>query len=326
MHRGHKLADGVHARGGHLEGGACLHAGNVVVRATPVRHHGAVEAPLAAQDVTQQVAVLIGVSAVDQVVGAHDRLGVGLSHHNLEGREVVLAQGALVDHRVGRLAARLLTVGSKVLGAGGNALGLDAAHVGRGHLACKVGILGEVLKVTPAERRTLHAQARPQKRAHALGRGLLAQRLANLLAQRLVPGVGNRDRRGEASGRLGARNAQVVCRAQLVAQAIGAVRELHGRNAQALRAPAPKGRGPLEKRALLLQRHLPDKIRVLHRTRSLVYMAPLTPSSETTLLPNSPRREKVAHSVCHVPRMANSRRERPWTCGGSPMTGNPFRL
>ena len=217
VHCGNQLTYGVHARRGHLEGGACLHAGNVVVRAAPVRDHGAVEAPLAAQDVTQQVAVLIGVSAVDQVVGAHDRLGVGLAYHDLEGREVVLAQGALVDHRVGRLATRLLAVGGKVLGAGGNALGLDAAHVGRGHLARKVGVLGEVLEVAPAERRALHAEARPQKRAHALGGSFLTQCLADLLAQRLIPGVGDGDRRGEAGGGLGARDSQVVCRAQLVA-------------------------------------------------------------------------------------------------------------
>ena len=217
VHRGDQLTHRVHAGRGHLEGGARLHAGNVVVRAAPVRDHGAIEAPLAAQDVTQQVAVLVGIGAVDQVVGAHDRLGVGLAHHDLEGSEVVLAQSALVDHRVGCLAARLLAVGGKVLGAGRDALGLNAAHIGGGHLARKIGVLGEVLKVAPAERRALHAEAGPQKRAYALRCGLLAQRLADPLAQRLIPGVGNRDRCREASGGLGARDAQVVCRAKLVA-------------------------------------------------------------------------------------------------------------
>ena len=218
--------------------------------------------------------VLVGVSAVDQVVGAHDRLWVGLTHHDLEGGEVVFAKGSLVKHRVGRLTTCLLAVCGKVLGAGGNALGLDASHVRRGHLARKVGVLGEVLEVASAERRALHAEARPQKGAHTLGGGLLAKRLADLLAKRLVPGVGHRDRRREAGGRLGARDSQVVCRTKLVAQAVGAVGELHLRNAQALGAPGSKGRCPLEERALLLQSHLPDQVRMLHRIRSLAYMAP----------------------------------------------------
>ena len=161
-----------------------------------------------------------------------------------------------------------------MLGTRGDALGLDATHVGGSHLASKVGILGEVLEVASTERRALHAQARTQERAHALGRGLLAKRLADLLAQRLVPGVCHRDRRREAGGRLGARDSQVVCRTKLVAQAVGAVGELHLRNAQALGAPGSKGRCPLEERALLLQSHLPDQVRMLHRIRSLAYMAP----------------------------------------------------
>ena len=153
----HELADGREAGGWHLEGGAGDHARGVVVRAAPVGDDGAIEAPLVAQDLAEQVLVLVGVDAVDEVIGAHDALGRGLAGHDLEAGEVDLAQRALVDDGVGRLAAGLLGVHGEVLGAGADSLGLDAAHVGGGHLAREVGVLGEVLEVAAAQRVALDA-------------------------------------------------------------------------------------------------------------------------------------------------------------------------
>ena len=72
---------------------------------------------------------LVGVGVVHLVVGGHDGLGVRFFDHNFKGGEVQLPQGALVQHRVACHAAQLLTVGGKVLGAGGNAVFLNAADV-----------------------------------------------------------------------------------------------------------------------------------------------------------------------------------------------------
>ena len=77
---------GVAAGGGHLQVGARPDALHVVVGAAPVGHHKAVEAPLVPEDLLEQVPVLIGVGAVDAVVGRHDGLGVPLLHRDLKAR------------------------------------------------------------------------------------------------------------------------------------------------------------------------------------------------------------------------------------------------
>ena len=265
---GEKLAGGAVARRGHLERGLRPDAGGMVVRAAPVGDDGAFEAPLVAKNVLEQVLVLVGVGAVDEVVRAHDRLGVGLAHHDLEAREVDLAQGALVDDRVGRLAAGLLAVDGKVLGAGGEAGRLHAAHVGGGHLAGQVGILGEVLEVAAAERAALDAEARAENDAHALDGGLLGHGVADLLAELGIPRVGHRDRGGEAGGRLGPVETEVVSGASLVPETVGAVGEGDRRNPQPGVRPAPKGRSALEQHALLLERQLAEHLFVVHRVSS----------------------------------------------------------
>ena len=270
-----ELADGAQAGGGHLEGGAGRHSGGVVVGAAPVGDDGAVKAPLLAQDVVQQVRVLVGVGAVDEVVGAHDGLGLRLAHHDLKGREVDLAQRALVQDGVGRLAAGLLAVDGKMLGARGDAVGLDAAHIAGRHLAGKVRVLREVLEVAAAQRIALDAQAWSQKDVHALAGGLLAHGGADALAQLGVPAVGDGDGGGEAGRGLGPVEAQVVGGASLVADAVGAVGELDGRDVGALDAPAAEGGAALEQGALLLKAELADDVLVFHGSSFLRYTTAL---------------------------------------------------
>ena len=64
----HQLPDGVSAGTGHSEGGAVLHAEGVVIGAAPVGDDGSVEALVLPQNVLQQVGILVGVGAVDEVV------------------------------------------------------------------------------------------------------------------------------------------------------------------------------------------------------------------------------------------------------------------
>ena len=195
-----------------------------------------------------------------------------LADDDLERREVDLAQRALVEHGVGRLSARLLAVGGEVLGARGDAVGLDAAHVGGGHLAGQVRVLGEVLEVAAAQRVALDAQTGPEQHVDALARGLLAHGGAHALAELGVPRVGHGDGGGEARRGLGAVEAQVVGGAGLVADAVGAVGELDGGDAGAVIAPAAEGGAALEKGALLLKGEPADDVLVSHGSSFARYM------------------------------------------------------
>ena len=62
------LAHGVVSGLRHLQGGAIGGCGDCTVGAAPIRDHHAVEAPLFAQDVLEQVGILVGIGAVDHVV------------------------------------------------------------------------------------------------------------------------------------------------------------------------------------------------------------------------------------------------------------------
>ena len=240
IHRGFRqtaLLHGLHqplgrakAGAGHFQCGAFAHTLHMVVGAAPVGDHGPVIAPLAVQDILQQVMVLVGVGAVDPVVGGHDALGPALFHGDLKAGEVQLPQGALVQHAVAGHAAQLLIVGGKVLGAGRNAHRLDAAHIACCQLAGQVRVLREILEIAAAQRAALGVQAGAQDHIDAVGSGLLAQRFADLLAQGGVPAVGHGGRRGEAGGRLRGVQAQMVGRARLLAQAVGAIRQPDGRH------------------------------------------------------------------------------------------------
>ena len=57
----------------------------MVVGTSPVGDDGPFKPPLIAQDVPEQVGILVGIAAVDLVVAGHDRLGSRLAHHSLEG-------------------------------------------------------------------------------------------------------------------------------------------------------------------------------------------------------------------------------------------------
>ncbi len=84
LHCLHQLPDGVPAGDGHFQRGAILHAEGVVVGAAPVGDDGALEAPVLPQDVLEQMGVLVGIGAVDEVVGGHDGLRLCLFDHDLK--------------------------------------------------------------------------------------------------------------------------------------------------------------------------------------------------------------------------------------------------
>ena len=175
--------------------------------------------------------VFVGVGVVHLIIRRHDGFGAGLLYHDLEGGEVQLPQGALVQHRVAGHAAQLLTVGGIVLGAGCHTVCLNAPDVGGCHLAGEVGILREILKAASTQGAALQVQTGPEQDVDPVCGGLLAQCPAHLFAQRRVPAVCHGGGGGKAGGRHGGVQAQMVGSTCLLTQTIGAVRKPRGRHA-----------------------------------------------------------------------------------------------
>ena len=240
LHGLQQLADGIPAGGGHFQRRAVLYAQRMVIAAAPVGDNRAVKAPVLAQDVLQKVGVLVGVGAVDEVVAGHDGLGVRLFDDDFKAGQVEFPQGSLVDDGVRRHAAQLLAVDGEVLGAGGDAVGLDAAHVGRGQLAGKVRVLREILEVAPAQRAALGVEARPQQDGYLLRGGLLPHGLTDLLAEGRVPAAGHGGRSGETGCGYAGVQPQMVRSPGLLAHTVGAVGQGDGRNTRLFIPPGGK--------------------------------------------------------------------------------------
>ena len=79
-----------------------------------------------------------------------------------------------------------------------NILALQAGDVGHRHARREVWIFRITFEVAAVERRAVDVDRRPQQKLRALGFGLLAQRLADLLDQLGVPAGGQRDADREA--------------------------------------------------------------------------------------------------------------------------------
>ena len=240
----------------------------MVVGSTPVGDHSALVAPVVDQNVLQEVLVFVGVNAVDLVVGAHDGLGLAFLYGNLKTGEVDLTEGTLIHHTVIGHAAQLLAVCGKVLGAGGNAVLLHATHESSGHLAAQVGVFGEILEVTAAQRAALDVQAGAQQHVHIQAGSFFTHQTAHLLAQLRIPAVGHGGSGGQAGGGYTGIQAQVIARAHLLANAGGTVGQKDAGDAQALDGTGGPHIPAGQQTALFLQSHLIDQIFVLHGLNS----------------------------------------------------------
>ena len=118
-----------------------------------------------------------------------------------------------------------------------NAPALDPPHISGGHLACKVRILREILKVSAAQRASLDVQARSKQDMDALHPCLLAERAPDLFTKLRIPAVGNGRSRRETCCRKRRIQSQMIPRARLPAHAVRTVRAVHGGNPQPLKIP-----------------------------------------------------------------------------------------
>ena len=138
--------------GRHFKIKTAAQRGDPIMDSSPVGDHQALETPLVAQHLGEQPVMLRGVAAIDLVVGTHDRPGLRELHDSFERREIDLTQRPLIDFRADAKSIVLLVVGRIVLQRGTHPLTLGAAHHGSREFAGEPRILGDVLKVPPAQR------------------------------------------------------------------------------------------------------------------------------------------------------------------------------
>ena len=284
LHILHQVDGAACAGGGHHQVGAVADSFGVLVVSAPVGDHIAVKAPLVAEDFGQKVIILVGIHTVDLIVGGHQRLGVTLLDGDLKAGQVDLPHGPLVHHGIHGHTAQLLGVDGEMLGTGGRALGLDAPDIGRGHLACQIGVLREVFKVSSTEGAALHIQAGAQNHVDILRGGFRAQSLAQLLAQLHIPGVCH----GRGSRETGSRHrriqAQVISGACLLPQTGGAVGHEDGGDTQPLHLPAGPGGPALKQGSFFLQGQFADVFVEVHRNSLLSISAVEMPASACPVL------------------------------------------
>ena len=171
----------------------------MVVGAAPVRDNDPVVSPVVSQNISEKMCVFVGICSVDLIVTGHDRFCAAFFHGNLKSGQIDFTKSTLIYHRVHCHSAKLLAVYGKVLRAGIDAPALDSAYISRRHLACKIRIFGEILKVSSTERTSLYIESRTEHYMHALYTCLFAERFSDLLAQFGIPAVGYRCRSRETS-------------------------------------------------------------------------------------------------------------------------------
>ncbi len=175
--------------------------------------------------------VFVRVGTVDEVVRAHDRPRLGRSTDDLEAGQVDLTHRALVHDGIRGHAAQFLRVDGEVLGAGCGTRGLDSFDEARGHASGKNRVLGEVLEVTPAQRRALDVEAGTEQDVDTEASRFEPQRLAHVARKLRVPRGRDSGGRREAGRFLGLGDSQVVGVPELAANAVGTVAHHEGGNA-----------------------------------------------------------------------------------------------
>ena len=140
LHRLHQFSRGAESGCWHLEIGASLDSRHMIVRPAPVGDYKSVVIPVAAEYLFEKVHALIGVFAIDLIVGGHDCTGFRLVDRHFKSGQVDLPEGSLVYDRVHRHAAFLLRVDREVLDAGEYPLALDSLYIRCCHPACQIRV------------------------------------------------------------------------------------------------------------------------------------------------------------------------------------------
>ena len=231
LHGLQKLTGAVVPGGRHFQVHPSANALNKIITAAPIGDCHAVESPFPAKNIVQ-MGVLIGVDAIDLIVGGHHGFGLPFFDGNLKICQVQLSKRSFVQHAIGGHALQFLAVDGKMLGAGSNALVLNTPDEARRQLASQIGILGIILKGTATERASFCVQPRSQQSLPILGSSVRADCRAYSCRHIRAPAVGDGGS-GRNIRRLGGFvQAQMIPLRRLLAQSAGTVGQGDGRNAQ----------------------------------------------------------------------------------------------
>ena len=124
-------------------------------------------------------------------------MGCGLLDADLKALQIDLPQSPLGHLGVVVLPVGLLVVAGKVLGAGGDAVLLDAPNHRAGSFARQQGILGEVLEIPTAQGIAVDVHPGPQQHVAAFLDHLTAVGLVEALHQGGIPGAGQAGAAGQ---------------------------------------------------------------------------------------------------------------------------------
>ena len=245
----------------------------MVVGATPVRDHDPVVSPFVSEDIFQKMCVLIRVGAVHLVVACHQRFRTAFFYGDLKTGQINLSQRSLVNHRIHRHAPQFLAVHRKMLRTGISPLALNAPDISGSHLSRQIRIFGKILKVSSAQRASLDIKPRPQDHMDSLHCCFLSQGSPDLFSKIRGPAVRHGRRSGETSRRQRGVQAQMVTRPSLLANTMGTVRTVHGRDPQAVKIPGLPLSFSGKEGSLFFQRHLFDQFSMFHIRYLILFLS-----------------------------------------------------
>ena len=157
-----------------------------------------------------------------------------------------------------------LGVCGEVLDAGAYVPTLDTVYVGGGHLTGEIRILGEILEVPSAQGGALDVHGRTQHHAKLLVLAAVADGLAHAADQLPVEGSGGGTGRGHTDRFDAVIDTQMIRLLVLLAQAVGAVTDHGGGNAQPLHGFGVPEVQTGAKPRLFFQGHLRNKCFHIH--------------------------------------------------------------
>ena len=134
-----------------------------ILDTAPIRNYSTIKAPLITQDVNQHSLIVAAVLILVEVVRAHNRPSATLLNCSLECRQIDLVECTIANTYIHIVTFELLVIERIVLHARSYAILLHLLNIGNNHLACQVGILTHILKITAIEGSTIDIDTRTEQ-------------------------------------------------------------------------------------------------------------------------------------------------------------------
>ena len=160
----------------------------------PIRQDETFVAPIALQNLVQQIIVLAGIDIVDTIIGAHHRAGVAALDGDLEGEQVAFAHRGVREVGAHRHAAGFLVVQGEMLDRRDDVEVLGAANGFARHGAGEQRIFAEIFEGAPAARFARQVDAAGKHDVEAFVARLRADHRSARISKAVVPGGGGQQR------------------------------------------------------------------------------------------------------------------------------------